>query len=79
MAINVRNGTPAGHLTAARWHRSTHSGKEGNCVEMAHMTGRIVAMRDSKDPHGPVLVYPADSTAAFLLVTKDGDFDGGHA
>jgi hypothetical protein len=48
---------------SAAWRKSSHSGNEGNCVEVGHMPGLIV-VRDTKDNgHGPVLrVPPADWT-----------------
>lgn len=43
-------------LTNAKWRKSTHSGPNGGeCVELADVTG-VVAVRDSKDPDGPVLL-----------------------
>ena len=45
-------------LTNAKWRRSSYSGSNGgNCVELADVAGAsVVAVRDSKDPDGPVLV-----------------------
>lgn len=51
----------------AVWRRSTHSdGAGGNCVEVADLTHTphgAVAIRDSKDPCGPVLLVPAGAFA----------------
>ncbi|URM97185.1 DUF397 domain-containing protein [Actinomadura madurae] len=39
------------------WRKSTRSlSNGGECVELAGMAGAVVAVRDSKDPHGPVLL-----------------------
>ena len=46
------------------WHKSTHSGDQGACVEVA-VDADAVAVRDSKDPAGPVLVFPAGAWTAF--------------
>ncbi|GAA1785807.1 DUF397 domain-containing protein [Actinomadura chokoriensis] len=45
-------------LTTAEWRRSSYSGPNGgNCVELADVAGAsVVAVRDSKDPDGPVLL-----------------------
>jgi hypothetical protein len=72
----VRNGIPAAHLTRAVWRVSSHSGKQGNCVHIAHLTTATTAVRDSKNPLGPVLAYPASGTMAFLIAVKDGVFHG---
>lgn len=43
-------------LTNAKWRKSTYSTSNGgNCVELADAAG-AVAVRDSKDPDGPVLL-----------------------
>ncbi|TDD54762.1 DUF397 domain-containing protein [Saccharopolyspora elongata] len=45
--------------------RSVGSGQGGNCLEVA-FAGPAVAVRDSKDPGGPVLAFSASSWSAFL-------------
>ena len=57
------NGTNSGPV-ATGWRKSSHSGDEGACVEMA-LLPEAVAVRDSKDPAGPVLVFPPTAWAAF--------------
>lgn len=46
-------------LSRAQWRKSSYSGNSGNCVEVADL-GHDVAVRDSKDPYGPVLVIARD-------------------
>lgn len=70
----VRNGVRAGQL-GARWIKSRHSNAEGNCVEVAPLPDGSIAMRNSRDPDGPALVYTAAELAAFLAGAKDGEFD----
>ncbi|MET8529063.1 DUF397 domain-containing protein [Micromonospora sp. NPDC005172] len=54
-------------LTGARWRKSTRSnGSGGNCVEVADNLPEVVAVRDSKDPGGPMLVFPPDAWRAFV-------------
>ncbi|MEV5427904.1 DUF397 domain-containing protein [Streptomyces sp. NPDC052701] len=70
----VRNGVRASSLDA-RWIKSRHSNAEGNCVEVAALGGGGVALRNSRDPDGPALVYTAAEVAAFVAGAKDGEFD----
>lgn len=70
---------PAGLVTRVNWRKSSYSGKEGNCVEIALLPGGTVAVRDSSDPRGPALVHPATRLTALVAATKAGDFDGHHA
>ncbi|MER5457650.1 DUF397 domain-containing protein [Micromonospora sp. NPDC002389] len=54
-------------LTGARWRKTTRSGPDGgNCVEVADNLSGVVAVRDSKDSAGPVLVFGPDSWRAFV-------------
>lgn len=63
------------NLANAVWKKSTRSGPvSDNCVEIAFVDGAI-AMRDSKDPAGPVLLFTAGEWDAFRGGMKDGEFD----
>ncbi len=54
-------------LSRAQWHKSTYSnGNGGNCVEVAANLPGIVAVRDSKNPDGPVLTVSRDEWASFI-------------
>jgi hypothetical protein len=59
----------------AAWRKSRHSGANGNCVEVAALPGGDVALRNSRYPDGPALVYTRAEMAAFLAGAKDGEFD----
>ena len=52
-------------LSGAIWRKSAWSNNGGNCVEVAWNLAGIVAVRDSKDPHGPALIFTVDQWAAF--------------
>ncbi|MFI6029331.1 DUF397 domain-containing protein [Amycolatopsis magusensis] len=69
------NGTRAGLLAGARWKKSSRSGALGNCVEVAALADGSVAVRNSRFPAGPALVYTQAEMAAFLAGAKDGEFD----
>lgn len=58
-----------------RWRKSTRSGAQGNCVEVADLPDGGRAVRDSKDPTGPVLRFTAAEWDAFREGMKDGEFD----
>jgi hypothetical protein len=53
------------------WRKSTRSSANGECVEIAAMTGAI-AIRDSKHPDGPKLVFTQPAWSAFLRDIKTG-------
>jgi hypothetical protein len=66
---------PAGQLPVV-WQKSRRSNPSGNCVELAELPdGRGIAMRNSRDPDGPALIYTPAEIAAFILGARDGDFD----
>jgi len=69
------NGMPAGELAGARWRKSARSSAQGNCVELAKLAGAEVAIRNSRDPGGPALVFTDAELDAFLGGVKDGEFD----
>jgi hypothetical protein len=70
----VRNGVRASSLDAC-WIKSRHSNAEGNCVEVATLADGGIALRNSRDPDGPALVYTPAEVAAFVAGAKDGEFD----
>ncbi|GAB3145165.1 hypothetical protein GCM10027290_24560 [Micromonospora sonneratiae] len=53
-------------LTGASWRKSSRSGAEGSCVEVADNLPGLVAVRDSKDPAGPALAFAPTSWARFV-------------
>jgi hypothetical protein len=58
-------------LTGAIWRKSTHSsGNQGNCVEVADNLSDVVGVRDSKDPHGPALVFSPTTWRSFVDFTR---------
>ncbi|MEC4019580.1 DUF397 domain-containing protein [Streptomyces sp. H27-D2] len=70
------NGVAATQLQGVTWQKSRHSNPSGNCVELAGLPGGDIAVRNSRDPGGPALIYTRAEIAAFLDGAKDGEFDG---
>jgi Domain of unknown function (DUF397) len=64
------------NLASAVWHKSSRSSGNGNCVEVA-VLDEAVAVRDSKDRSGPVLMFTSAEWDAFVSGAKDGEFDLG--
>ncbi|MFD7654369.1 DUF397 domain-containing protein [Actinosynnema sp. NPDC059797] len=75
MTAQVHNGMPAADLVGVEWRKSARSGALGNCVELATLTDGSVAMRNSRFPEGPALVYTRAEIAAFVAGARDGEFD----
>ncbi|WOX24474.1 DUF397 domain-containing protein [Streptomyces solicathayae] len=58
-------------LSTAQWRKSSYSdGDSGNCIEVAAGVAGIVPVRDSKVPHGPVLLPSTAAWAAFVESIK---------
>jgi Domain of unknown function (DUF397) len=72
---NIRNGMPASDLQDVTWRKSRRSNSQGTCVELAILAGGTFAVRNSRHPGGPALVYTQAEIDAFIRGVKDGDFD----
>ncbi|MCY9785985.1 DUF397 domain-containing protein [Nocardiopsis sp. EMB25] len=72
---SIYNGVPATDLPDVTWTKSSWSNPEGNCVEIAALPGGDFAVRNSRDPKGPALVYTTAEIEAFVKGAKTGDFD----
>ena len=62
-------------LGDVQWRKASASNPSGDCVEVAALAGGDVAVRNSREPHGPALVYTPAEIAAFLAGAKAGEFD----
>jgi len=61
-------------LAGAVWRKSSYSGTDGNCVEVATNLPGMVAIRDSRDPDGAKLVVSPEEWRAFVARVRDGEF-----
>ena len=73
--MQVNNGIAADQLVSARWRKSTASNPSGSCVEVAELADGAIAVRNSRHPAGPALVFTAGEWDAFVGGARDGDFD----
>ena len=62
-------------LAGAAWRKSRRSNGANNCVEVAFLAADRIAVRDSKNPHGPALLFTRGEWEAFVGGTRDGEFD----
>ncbi|MFC9237441.1 DUF397 domain-containing protein [Streptomyces decoyicus] len=70
--------SPELDLAAAEWVKSSYSdGDGGQCLEFSHALTQphgLVPVRDSKNPDGPALAFPARGWSAFVSAVKRGQF-----
>jgi nitrogen fixation-related uncharacterized protein len=72
--VQVNNGVPADKLGAS-WRKSRVSNPSGSCVEVAELPDGAIAVRNSRHPQGPALIYTRAEVGAFLTGVKNGEFD----
>ncbi|MER7848090.1 DUF397 domain-containing protein [Kitasatospora sp. NPDC096077] len=68
------NGMRGDHPADATWRKSSYSAQQGQCVEVAPGFPGLVPVRDSKDPNGPQLAFPAGAWHSFLTAVRSGEF-----
>jgi Domain of unknown function (DUF397) len=68
-------------LSQAEWRTSGDSDDDGSCVEVAFVPGskegseHVIAVRDSRNPDGPKLIFTPAEWDAFTAGVRDGEFD----
>lgn len=73
--MHIDHGMEDSRLDGVVWRKSQRSNPSGNCVELAELAGGGVAVRNSRHPSGPALIYTPAEITAFIQGAKDGDFD----
>jgi hypothetical protein len=71
----IYNGMPASDLTTAHWYKSPASSPQGNCVELAGLPDEQIAMRNSRHPNGPALIFTKDQMKDLIDTLRSGTFD----
>ncbi|MGI5222378.1 DUF397 domain-containing protein [Nocardia sp. CA-290969] len=61
-------------LSGANWFKSSHSGGQTDCVEVAWLNDGQVGVRDSKDVGGPALAFTHGEWASFAAAIRQGRF-----
>jgi hypothetical protein len=59
------------------WWKSTYSDSGAVCIECGIVDTETVAVRDSKDPHGPALLFTRAAMRAFVAAAASGEFANG--
>lgn len=59
-----------------KWIKASKSGYADACIELNVDEDGLIALRDSKDPDGPVLHFTETEFDAFIDGAKRGEFDG---
>ncbi|GIF21288.1 hypothetical protein BJ973_005265 [Actinoplanes tereljensis] len=59
----------------AEWRTTDQGGGDGNSVEVALLPDGGWAVRDSREPEGPILFFTPAEVEAFVAGVKDGEFD----
>jgi NADH:ubiquinone oxidoreductase subunit len=62
-------------LRGVSWQKSRYSNSQGTCVELARLPSGEIAVRNSRHPDGPALVYTRAEIHALIQGVRAGDFD----
>ena len=73
--MKTYNGMPAAELAGVSWRKSSLSNSQGACVELAKLSDGGFAVRNSRHPDGPALVYTRAEMVALIDGVKSGEFD----
>jgi hypothetical protein len=75
MQQKAHNGISASRLEGAVWRKSGRSNSQGQCVELARLDERTVAVRNSRDPEGSALIFDVDGVREMIRGLSQGRLD----
>ncbi|MFJ6636636.1 DUF397 domain-containing protein [Streptomyces sp. NPDC091376] len=64
---------PNSSTAGLAWTKSSYSGAQGDCVEVAHDVAGAMPVRDSKRTAGPAIVFADSGWGVFVDALKRGD------
>jgi hypothetical protein len=73
--ITRGNGSRLVGDASTEWVKSSLSYYNGNCVEVAGLTGEVISVRNSRDPRGAILSFTPAEWGAFVGGVRNGEFD----
>ncbi|MFJ5594789.1 DUF397 domain-containing protein [Streptomyces noursei] len=73
--MDLSNGVRASAIPGVTWTKSRMTMQEGTCVEVAALPDGCTAVRNSRHPDGPALVYTKEEMIAFFDGVKKNEFD----
>jgi hypothetical protein len=73
--MQFNNGILAHRLVCAAWGQSKISNPSGSCAGVAGLPAAAIAVRNSRHPAGPALIYTQAEVTAFLTGVKNGELD----
>jgi hypothetical protein len=63
-------------VVGARWVKASASDAINDCVELARVSENEIALRNSRYPDGPALLFTRSEVAAFIDGASKGEFNG---
>jgi Domain of unknown function (DUF397) len=73
--FSIRSAQRSGSESSGTWIKSSRSGYNGDCVEVAGLAHDRIGVRDSKHPRGAVLNFTPAEWDAFIGGVRNGEFD----
>ena len=73
--VYFTKGMPAAAMRGVHWQKSQRSNSQGNCVELAQLPTGETALRNSRHPGGPILIFTRAEIDALIEGIKNGEFD----